>query len=256
MNYPVTKRRLFGAGSEALVVVAAYLLYSAARVVVEGGQASAVNNTLHLVSMEQALGVFHEESVQRFVESYSWLSASMEWIYLWAYLPILVGAAIVMYIKDPGLYRSYRSAMFASAAIGLLIFAVLPVAPPRMLPEYGFIDSLHSQLTATSAAKNDFAAVPSFHFGFTFLAAIGVAHVHRWHCWTCVALAALPALMLLSIVSTANHFFIDAAAGAAIVMAMWYVFVYRPRAKERRLTRHPERVLGQDVVRPRAPAPL
>jgi hypothetical protein len=231
MNFPMTRQRLFGAGSEALVVVAAYLLYSAARVVVEGGQASAINNTLHLVSMEQALGVFHEESVQRFVEDHGWLAASMEWIYLWAYLPILVGAAIFMYIKDPALYRAYRSTMFASAAFGLLIFAFVPVAPPRMLPEYGFIDPLHTHLTATSAAKNDFAAVPSFHFGFTLLAAVGIAHAQRWHCWTCVALAALPAIMLLSIVSTANHFFIDAAAGALIVMAMWYVFVYRRRAQ-------------------------
>jgi hypothetical protein len=228
MNRTVTRNRLFGAGSEALVVIAAYLLYSAARVVVEGGEARAIAHAFNLVSIEQTFNLFHEESVQRFVESHPWLLASMEWIYLWAYLPILVGAGLVIYFRDPEMYRRYRTTMFASAAIGLLVFAFVPVAPPRMLPEYGFIDPLHAHLSATSGAKNDFAAVPSFHFGFTMLAAIGVAHAFKWRYELCAVLAALPAIMLLAIVSTANHFFLDAAAGAAIVLAMWWVFVWRP----------------------------
>ncbi|HEY8173884.1 MAG TPA: phosphatase PAP2 family protein [Dehalococcoidia bacterium] len=231
----MTKRRqIFGAGSEALVAIGAYLAYSAARVFVEGGESSAINHAFHLVSIEQTFGLFHEESVQRFVEAHPWLLALMEWTYLWAYLPILVVAGVIIYFKDAPLYRSYRTTMFVSAAIGLLIFAVVPVAPPRMLPEYGFLDPLHTTLTSTSGAKNDFAAVPSFHFAFTMLAAIGVAHAYRWRRWLCVVLAALPAVMLLSIVSTANHFFLDAAAGAVVVMGMWWVFVWRGYEGRRR----------------------
>lgn len=223
----LSQSRLFGAGSEAFIVVAAYLAYNAARVLVEGGEASAVNHAFNLVSIEQTFGLFHEESVQRFVSGYGPLLQLMEWIYLWAYLPILVAAGVITYFRDQRLYRAYRTAMFASAAIGLLIFAFVPVAPPRLLPEYGFLDPIHTRLAVTSDAKNDFAAVPSFHFGFTLLAAIAVAHTYRFRAWLCVALAALPAIMLLSIVSTANHFFLDAAAGAVIVMAMWWVFVWR-----------------------------
>jgi hypothetical protein len=126
--------------------------------------------------------------------------------------------------------------MFAAAAAGLIFFALVPVAPPRMLPELGFIDPIHASMT-TSGAKNEFAAVPSFHFGFTMLAAMGVAHAYAWRRWLVAALAVLPAIMLLAIVSTANHFFLDAGIGAAVVMAAWMLCVSnagRERAGEGR----------------------
>jgi hypothetical protein len=219
-------RALFGIGTEALVVVGAYLLYSALRVVVEGTEGQAFEHAFRLASIEQALGLFHEESVQRAVERQPWLAATMEWVYLWAYLPVLGAAGLVVYFRDRALYRRYRNTMFCAAGVGLIIFAVAPVAPPRMLPEYGFLDPLHAPLATTSAAKNDFAAVPSFHFGFTLLAAVALAHVTGWRPWATVAASALPLVMLLAIVSTANHFFLDAAIGGAIVVAFWYVLVW------------------------------
>jgi hypothetical protein len=82
-------------------------------------------------------------------------------------------------------------------------------------------------LTPTSDAKNDFAAVPSFHFGFTMLAAIGIAHVFAFRAWLVPLLALLPAIMLVAIVSTANHFFLDAAAGGMGVLAFWWLLVWR-----------------------------
>lgn len=212
------------AGIEALTVVAAYLVYSTIRVFVEGTEARAVDHAIQLVSIEKALGLFHEESVQRFVESEPWLAAAMKGIYLWAYLPIIITAAVIIYMRDREMYRCYRNTFFASAAIGLIFFAVVPVAPPRMLPEFGFIDPIHASMT-TSGAKNEFAAVPSFHFGFTMLAAMGVAHCFAWRRAMTVALAFLPAIMLLAIVSTANHFFLDAAIGALVVMAAWMICV-------------------------------
>jgi hypothetical protein len=162
--------------------------------------------------------------VQRFVESEPWLAATMKGVYLWMYLPLLITAAAIIYLRDRDLYRCYRNTFFAAAAAGLIFFAVVPVAPPRMLPELGFIDPIHPVMT-NSGAKNEFAAVPSFHFGFTMLAAMGIAHVFAWRRWLIAALALLPAIMLLAIVSTANHFFLDAAIGAAVVLAAWAICV-------------------------------
>jgi len=212
------------AGLEALTVVAAYLLYSAIRVVVEGTEGRAFDHAIQIVSIERALGLFREESVQRFVQGQPWLAATMEGIYLWAYLPLIIAAAVIIYVRDREMYRCYRNTFFASAAIGLIFFATVPVAPPRMLPELGFIDPIHATMV-TSGAKNEFAAVPSFHFGFTMLAAMGVAHCFAWRRALTVALALLPAIMLLAIVSTANHFFLDAVIGALVVMAAWMICV-------------------------------
>jgi hypothetical protein len=220
-------RPLIGLGTEAAVVIGAYLLYNLLRVFVEGTQGAAVEHALRLVSLEQTLGLFHEESWQQAVESRPWLSETMQFIYLWSYLPILGAAGLIVFMRDRTLYGRYRATMFASAALGLLIFAFLPVAPPRMLPEYGFLDPLHTTLTPTSDAKNDFAAVPSFHFGFTMLAAIGVAHVFAFRKWLVALLTLLPAIMLVAIVSTANHFFLDAAAGGIVVIAFWWLLVWR-----------------------------
>ena len=227
----ITRHPLIGLGLEALLVVAAYFAYSGLRIVVEGSQTVAVEHAFEIVTLEQSLGLFREAEIQRVVESRPWLAGFMDWFYLWAYLPALgVGAAIV-YLRDRSLYRCYRNTLFISAAIGLLIFALLPVAPPRMLPEYGFTDTVH--VTSTSSVKNDFAAIPSFHFAFTMLAALGAAHAFGFRRWLTLALAALPALMLVAIVATANHFFIDAFVGAVLVMGVWYRFVAaRPRDLE------------------------
>jgi hypothetical protein len=214
------------AATEMVIVAAAYVTYNVLRIFVEGGEARAVEHAFGLVTIEQTLGLFHEASVQRAIESQPWLAQTMKLIYLHAYLPMLVTAAAVMFLRDRALYRSYRNALFASAAVGLVIFAVLPVAPPRMLPEYGFFDPIHAFGTNV-AHKNEFAAVPSFHFGFTLLAAIGVSHAFRFNRWLCAALSLFPVIMLVSIVSTANHFFLDAAAGGAIVMLAWSWFVAR-----------------------------
>jgi len=234
-----TLRSSVSVGREALTVVAAYLTYSAIRVLVEGKEARAVDHAFQLVSIEKTIGLFHEESVQRIVESEPWLAAVMKGVYLWMYLPLLIAAAAIVYARDRDLYRRYRNTMYAAAATGLIFFAVVPVAPPRMLPELGFIDPIHATM-ATSGAKNEFAAVPSFHFGFTMLAAMAVAHAYGWRRWLVAALSLLPAIMLLSIVSTANHFFLDAGIGAAVVMVAWVVCVSNgARASERGSERPP-----------------
>jgi len=215
-------------GLEALTVVAAYAAYSTIRVLVEGSEARAVDHAFTLVSMEQALGLFHEASIQQAVQSQPWLAAAMKGVYLWVYMPFLILSAAVLYVRDREMYRCYRNTFFASAGLGLVFFALVPMAPPRMLPELGFIDPIHATMT-TTGAKNEFAAMPSFHFGFTMLAAIGIAHAFAWHRLLTPALALVPAVMLLSIVSTANHFFLDAAVGAAVVMLMWTICVGVPR---------------------------
>lgn len=223
-------------GRETAVVILAYLLYSLLRIPIEGTEGQAVDHALHIVSLEQTLGLFHEENLQRAVERQAWLSGAMQWIYLWAYLPILGVAGLIIFARSHELYRRYRNVMFLAAAIGLVIFALVPVAPPRMLPEYGFLDPMHTPFTARSDVKNDFAAVPSYHFGFTLLAALGVAHAWAWRRWLVAIMALFPTIMLVAIVSTANHFFVDAAAGGVIVLALWWLMVYRP---ERRYTREP-----------------
>jgi hypothetical protein len=217
---------------DAALLAAAYLAYSFVRLLVEGAYTDAVNHSLHVINLERALGLYHEVSVQKAVAAQPWLAAIMEFMYRFVYFPFLVVASVIVLIKDQRLYRAYRNAIFLSLLIGLVCFALLPVAPPRMLPEFGFFDPIHDG-RIVQGSRNDYAAVPSFHFGFTLIAALSIAHAWRFNPWMCVALALVPTLMLFSIVATANHFFIDALAGGAVVMFGWWIFVYhRPRPTE------------------------
>jgi hypothetical protein len=210
---------------EVLLVLVAYVLYSVLRVAVEGSQERAFDNAVAIISLERATWLFHEAAVQQLVESVPVLAEAMRWLYGPAYLPLLGIAGGVVYWRDRALYCAYRNTLFISAAVGLVFFAAVPVAPPRMLPEYGFVDSVNGAFVMRDW-KNDLAAVPSFHFGFTLLAALAVAHVASFRRWVCVAVAFVPALMLVAIVATANHFFVDAVIGTAVVMIAWRAHVW------------------------------
>jgi hypothetical protein len=102
----------------------------------------------------------------------------------------------------------------------LIIHLLFPLAPPRMIP--GFVDTMREfgpsiyPANAVDGAANQIAAMPSLHFGWAMIEAMAVVSVlkSRWR-WLIVI---HPALMTLSIIATANHWWIDAAAAALIVL--------------------------------------
>ena len=215
---------------EALLVLAGYAAYSLVRVLVEGTRTDAVNNAYEIIALEKSLGIFYEVQIQQAFADLPGLLTAMEGAYRFTYLPAIIVIACAGYVRDRQLYARYRSAFFLSLAVGLMFFALLPVAPPRLLPEYGFVDIVHgSDITNSDGARNNFAAVPSFHFGLPLLMTIGFCQAFRLQPWQIAMSAVLPGVMLLAIISTANHFFLDAATGAAVVMFSVWWCVWRSR---------------------------
>jgi membrane-associated phospholipid phosphatase len=118
-----------------------------------------------------------------------------------------------------------RNAMFLSGAIGFLFFALLPVAPPRLVdPSLVDTVTLHSEsyrALQPPGLTNQYAAFPSLHFGWNLLVGVAV-----WGATRNTALRLLsivgPAAMGAAVVLTANHFVLDLAGGAAVVLlALW-----------------------------------
>ena len=108
-----------------------------------------------------------------------------------------------------------------SGALGLIIFAVFPVAPPRFLPGFvGTVSQAERQhfLLYPGSWSNRFASLPSFHAGWTLVAAILLATSLPGNVMKVIAVLPGP-LVALSVIVTGNHFVIDVIVGSLVSLA-------------------------------------
>ncbi len=127
-----------------------------------------------------------------------------------------------VYWKHPSYFRMLRNALIVMNAIGLVVYWLYPVAPPRMLPAFGYVDIgvvTHSFGSATqnatiAAHANEFAAMPSLHVAWALWCVFAIWTI--WQSWLARGLVTVHTLMTgLVIMATANHYFLDVVAGAA-----------------------------------------
>jgi membrane-associated phospholipid phosphatase len=113
-----------------------------------------------------------------------------------------------------------RNSIFISAVIAFPIFAFYPVAPPRLVSNLGFVDTLATYMNLNTSSMpthlvNQYAAMPSLHMCWALL--IGIAIIRIAQSWWLKGVGILlPLLMFITIVATANHFILDAIVGAAV----------------------------------------
>jgi len=109
-----------------------------------------------------------------------------------------------------------------SMALALVGYIVYPTAPPRLVPGAGFTDTDGSFTNTdqdahgvSSLLVNPYAAVPSMHIAFSLMVTVPAMNLAR-SVWARALWSGYPLLVLFVIVVTANHFWFDAAAGAAV----------------------------------------
>lgn len=188
-------------------------VYLGLRFAMKGDIPHGVDNARRVVRIERAAGFFSEGSLQKAALHSERIIRFLNTYYLTAHFTIMVAFLVGMFIWRPEGYRTCRRVLVAMTAIGLLIHAVYPLAPPRMLTEFGFIDTgrLFGPSPYTSTSKglaNQFAAMPSLHFGWALLVGWGVI-VHTKTKWRYLA-ALHPFFTLAAIIITANHYWSDA----------------------------------------------
>jgi hypothetical protein len=200
---------------------AAYLGYSLVRGLVEGKASAAFQHARDLIQVERTLHVFVEPSVQAWASSSHLLMDFSSWLYVNAQTSITLAALVYLYIRHNGSFYFVRNMFAIAMLIALVGYAVFPTAPPRFLPEWGFIDSV-SDLTGMHVSHasasmttlfNPYAAVPSMHVAFALM--IGWPLASLSHTTVARVLWRLyPLLIAFVIVATANHFILDALLGA------------------------------------------
>ena len=219
------ERRHAGVVREIGVAAVAALTYFGVRNLTAGAADQALANAERLAELEERFHVAWEGSLQDALLGHGALLTLFNWIYIWGHWPVILTAAIVLYRLRPERYVLLRNAMFLSGAIGFLFFALLPVAPPRLVdPSLVDTVTLHSEsyrALQPPGLTNQYAAFPSLHFGWNLLVGVAV-----WGATRNTALRLLsimgPAAMGAAVVLTANHFVLDLAGGAAVVLlALW-----------------------------------
>ncbi len=218
----------------------AYLAYRLVRGMVEGDATAAFNHARDLISIERTMHLFVEPSVQAWASGSRALMDFSSWLYVNAQTTITVGGLVYLYVRHNRNFYFVRNMFMIAMFIALIGYTVFPTAPPRFMPEWGFIDSV-SDLTGvhvshTSASMNalfnPYAAVPSMHVAFALMIGWPLARLVR-HSAARVLWLLYPFLMAFVIVVTANHFIVDALLGALTAGASAYGAMWLARARPR-----------------------
>jgi hypothetical protein len=206
---------------EVPVVAFAFVLYWWARGLTEGSAAEAVRNARRLVDLERSLSIYWEPALQDRILGHDWIVTLANWVYIWGHWPVILCVAIWMVLRHRSAYRVVRNAFLISGAIGLCIFVLFPMAPPRLAGlDLADTVTLHShayRVLQPPSFTNQYAAMPSLHFGWDLLVG-GALILHARRLPLRMLGVALPVAMLLAIVLTANHFILDAVAGAVVAL--------------------------------------
>ena len=208
---------------ELTLFATAYVAYTAARWVFTGDVSQAQAHAQWVMAREREFGVAIEASVQHMVGAglLTWFLSN---VYLAAQLVVLPVSLVWLYRGHRQVYRALRNTILATWLIAVPIYAIFPVAPPR-LANAGIVDTVSEQagfaLTGHSTLfYNPLAAVPSLHVGFAFAIGIASAGVVRAP-WARALTLSWGPLVSLAVVATGNHYLFDIAAGL-IVTAVGY----------------------------------
>jgi membrane-associated phospholipid phosphatase len=204
-----------------MVFIAAYLTYFGVRAITEGRIDRALDNAASLVGLERFLGIAWEGAIQGLVAGSQALQDVANAIYIYGHWPVLVVAGVLLYRYRRDQYYTLRNACLLTGLLGLVVFALFPVAPPR-LTDLPLMDTVtrgspgYRQILPPSLV-NQYAAMPSFHAGWNL--AVGIAVFRATRRWLLRAFAmAMPAAMAFAVVATANHFVIDVVVGVTLVL--------------------------------------
>ncbi len=217
---------------------AAYLAYRFVRGLVEGDANAAFAHARDLISLERTLHVFVEPSIQAWASSSHFVMVASSWLYVNAQTSVTVAALVYLYLRHNRSFYFVRNMFMVAMTIALIGYAVFPTAPPRFMPEWGFVDTVanvagvrvdHAS-ASLNALTNLYAAVPSMHVAFALLIGWTLARLVRWRLVRVLWLL-YPFLIAFVIVVTANHFIVDAILGALTAGASAYAATWMARAR-------------------------
>ncbi|MEY9963574.1 cbb3-type cytochrome oxidase subunit 3 [Streptacidiphilus sp. MAP12-16] len=205
---------------ELMLIAVSYWIYSMVRNAVPEMKTGAERNAHDVWHLEQFLGIAYEKVINHDLDSVTWLITGMNYYYATLHFIMTIGVLVWLFRRQPGRYASARLSLFVTTSIALFGYYFYPLAPPRLMDGGGFVDTVEKHHTWGSMASGDmanvsnqFAAMPSMHIGWSLWCGLTIAFLARRR-WVRVLGLLYPLSTLVVIVASANHFFMDAVAGA------------------------------------------
>jgi diacylglycerol O-acyltransferase len=216
---------------ELLIGLALFGLYSLVKLV--GGakrEAIAERNGRWIYALERNLHIDIEPGLNRWLAPHEVLRTLANYEYATTYVIAALVTLVWLYLRRPHQYRTARTSFVILNLVGFVSFAVLPMAPPRLLAGEPFVDTVRDSHTWGSwgsplvAHANQLAAMPSLHVAWALWVSVVLAKVTsgRFVQW----LSAVHVLVTLFVImATANHYLLDAVGGA---LAVWLGLLLSP----------------------------
>ena len=216
---PPLRRRLL---REAVLLALLWGAYSLGRWVAAQHAGNAFFHADEVWSVERGLRLPNEADLQAWLMQWPLAVRAANSYYAWIHFPAAVACLTWLFIRFPRHYLWFRRALASITAAALLIHLLYPLAPPRMLPQHGFVDtgvrfgqSVYGPVAGSDGLANQFAAMPSMHVGWSIAVALALAAVTRG--WLRALWFVHPVITFLVVVVTANHFWLDGLIAAGLV---------------------------------------
>jgi hypothetical protein len=215
-----TRRRPHLLG-ELLIIFVLLRVYDMARARAEVRQAAALQHGQAILDLERWLRIASEHTMNVWVTSHHALSLASSYFYQFAHVTVTLSVLGWCWVRRPEIYRAARNALVITNIVGLTVFLLLPVAPPRLLPGESFVDAVALAGFGTThggpVPADQYGALPSLHLAWAVWATVIAMRMlstspYRRLCWL------YPVLVTVGVVVTGNHYLLDAVAGTAVAL--------------------------------------
>ncbi|MFE7760974.1 bifunctional glycosyltransferase 87/phosphatase PAP2 family protein [Streptomyces sp. NPDC057438] len=210
---------------ELLLIRVTYAAYQRTRLKATGSRGAAEEHAAQILAVEKALFLDVEHWFNHTVVGIGWLRGFFDFYYTSFHFVVPLTVLGVLYWRRPADYRWARTSIGFTTVLALVGFFCYPLAPPRLMPGLGIIDTIHGvqdfsrpDYGRLTEVANQYAAMPSLHFGWSLWCGLTIALVAP-RMWMKVLGLLHPFVTALAIVATGNHWILDAAGGAVVVGA-------------------------------------
>ncbi|MEU5325014.1 bifunctional glycosyltransferase 87/phosphatase PAP2 family protein [Streptomyces parvus] len=210
---------------ELLLIRVVYDAYAQVRLAARAGRPLAEEHGRQIHAIEQWLHIDIEHWVNHTVVKIDWLREFFDYYYSTFHFIVPLTILGVLYVRRPADYRWVRSSIGFATLLALVGFWLYPLAPPRLMPGLGFIDTVHGvqdfakpDYGTLTTVTNQYAAMPSLHFGWSLWCGVVIVMLAP-KLWMKALGLLHPLFTIAAIVATANHWVLDAVGGALVVAA-------------------------------------